>query len=58
MRNIYTSTLFSFIASVVDTSEQLIPVTVDTGDKLSFNIFKKNRKGPNEIFWGPGDTDS
>ncbi len=40
---IYTWKFISFIADVVDTSDQLIPGVVDTGDRLSFNIFKKIR---------------
>ncbi len=59
MENIYTSKCFSFIACVVDTSEQLIPGVVDTRDKLSFgNIIQKILNGLNEILRGPGDTDS
>jgi hypothetical protein len=50
MKKIYTSKFFSFIVGVVDTA-----------DKHSFAIisanFRKIRKDPNVILWGPGDTD-
>jgi hypothetical protein len=52
----YSSKFYSFIAGVDDTSEQLIPGVVDTGDKLSFGNTSENF--PKTSKRGLGDTDS